>query len=60
MDLPYFDLGRQAVELLLEDGAPARVHKLPMLLRARESVAAPSARPADFSRGEIPTSVVLP
>jgi LacI family transcriptional regulator len=60
MDLPYFDLGRQAVELLLDDGAPARVHKLPMLLRARDSVAAPSARPADFSRGELPTSVVLP
>jgi LacI family transcriptional regulator len=60
MDLPYFDLGRKAVELLLDDAAPALVHKLPMLLRARDSVAAPSARPADFSRGELPTSVVLP
>jgi LacI family transcriptional regulator len=52
VDLPYFDLGRQAVELLLADGTPAGVHKLPMVLRPRDSVAAPSARPADVGRGE--------
>jgi LacI family transcriptional regulator len=43
VDLPYFDLGRRAVELLLAGDAPARVHRLPMLLRARDSVAGPSA-----------------
>jgi LacI family transcriptional regulator len=40
--LPYFDLGRCAVELLLTDDVPPRVHKLPMELRSRASVAAPS------------------
>ncbi|MEV0381333.1 LacI family DNA-binding transcriptional regulator [Nonomuraea sp. NPDC050643] len=39
MDLPYFDLGRRAVELLLTERAEPRVHKLPMELRARASVA---------------------
>ena len=28
MDLPYFDIGRRAVELLLAEDAEARVHKL--------------------------------
>jgi LacI family transcriptional regulator len=55
MDLPYFDLGRQAVELLLADGAKPRVHRLPMELRSRESVAAPSrwanGRPASATAG---------
>jgi LacI family transcriptional regulator len=41
LNLPYFDLGRRAVELLLTDGTAARVHKLPMSLRSRASVAAP-------------------
>jgi LacI family transcriptional regulator len=48
--IPHYDLGRRAVELLLEsigtqgDGAAAAgtVHRLPMPLRGRESVA-PSA-----------------
>src|SRR5699024_7824707 len=48
--IPHYDLGRRAVELLLEvitarDGGaavPADVHRLPMPLRARASVAAPS------------------
>jgi LacI family transcriptional regulator len=44
VDLPYFDLGRRAVELLLADETPARIHKLPMVLRRRDSV-------ADLSRG---------
>ncbi|SEF89939.1 LacI family transcriptional regulator [Nonomuraea solani] len=39
MDLPYFDLGRRAVELLLADEAEPRVRKLPMELRARASTA---------------------
>ncbi|GEN81411.1 LacI family DNA-binding transcriptional regulator [Actinotalea fermentans] len=47
--IPHYDLGHRAVELLLEtiaarrDGgpAPAGVHRLPMPLRARESVAPP-------------------
>jgi len=43
VDLPYFELGRRAMELLFEEG-PARTHKLPMTVRARESVAAPARR----------------
>lgn len=46
--IPHYDLGRRAVELLLDaipdDGAPAgaaRVHLVPMPLRERGSVAAP-------------------
>lgn len=42
LDLPYFDLGRRAVELLLADGAQPGQHRLPMELRSRASVAAPS------------------
>jgi LacI family transcriptional regulator len=41
VDLPYFDLGRRAVELLLTDDMTAGVRKLPMTVRARDSVAAP-------------------
>ena len=44
MDLPYFDIGRRAVELLLAEDAEPRVHKLAMQLRSRESVAAPAHR----------------
>jgi len=42
MDLPYFDIGRRAVELLLDGRAEPRVHKLEMRLRSRESVGAPA------------------
>jgi LacI family transcriptional regulator len=42
VDLPYFDIGRRAVELLLDDGAQPRVYRLRMGLRARGSVAAPA------------------
>jgi LacI family transcriptional regulator len=41
LNLPYFDIGRRAVELLL-DGAPAKTHKLAMELRERRSIGAPS------------------
>jgi LacI family transcriptional regulator len=49
--IPHYDLGRRSVELLLEtiendgDGpsAPAIVHRLPMPLRSRGSVAPPRA-----------------
>jgi LacI family transcriptional regulator len=50
VDLPYFDLGRRAVELLLDDGTQPRVHRLPMELRPRESVAEPAALPAAAAR----------
>jgi LacI family transcriptional regulator len=42
MNLPYFELGRRAVELLLADHTQRRVHKVPMQLRSRGSVAPPS------------------
>jgi LacI family transcriptional regulator len=42
MDLPYFDIGRRSVELLLAEDAEPRVHKLTMPLRSRDSVAAPA------------------
>jgi LacI family transcriptional regulator len=42
MNLPYFDLGRRAVELLLADDTRPRVHNVPMRLRSRASVAAPA------------------
>jgi LacI family transcriptional regulator len=50
MDLPYFDIGRRAVELLLSEDPPNRVHRLAMQLRSRESIAAPVHR--------LPTSAV--
>jgi LacI family transcriptional regulator len=49
--IPHYELGRQAVELLLSDGAGAAngastVHRVAMPLRQRGSVAAPHALPA--------------
>ena len=41
MDLPYFDIGRKAVDLLIGDCGEPRVHKLAMELRPRGSIAAP-------------------
>lgn len=46
MDLPYFDIGRRSVELLLDDAAAPRTHRLPMQLRARGSIAAPAGSAA--------------
>jgi LacI family transcriptional regulator len=49
LDLPYFDLGRKAVELLVADDSAPRVHKLPMALRSRASVAPLVTAPAVVS-----------
>jgi LacI family transcriptional regulator len=42
VDLPYFDIGRRTVELLFDEGAAPRVHRLRMGLLPRGSVAAPA------------------
>ena len=42
--LPHFELGRTAVELLLAEDRKNGVHKIPMPLRARASIAPPAAR----------------
>ena len=47
MALPYFDMGRREVELLLGDEAEPRAHRLVMSLRARDSIAAPSVVVSD-------------
>jgi LacI family transcriptional regulator, galactose operon repressor len=39
--IPHFELGRRAVELLLDGERPAGVERVPMPLRERASVAAP-------------------
>jgi LacI family transcriptional regulator len=39
--LPYFELGRRAVELLLDSERRPGIHRIPMPLRERESVAGP-------------------
>ena len=39
--IPYFEMGRLAVELLLATGATADLHRVPMPLTLRESVGAP-------------------
>jgi LacI family transcriptional regulator len=49
LDLPYFDLGRKAVELLVAEDTAPRVHKLPMALRSRASVAPRVTAPAVVS-----------
>ncbi|MFI7543508.1 LacI family DNA-binding transcriptional regulator [Actinoplanes sp. NPDC049599] len=61
INLPYFDLGRRAVELLLAGDAEPRVRELPMRLRSRASVAAPARttgpagrRPRPAMRAEQP------
>lgn len=42
--IPHVELGRCAVELLLGGERGARVHRIPMPLRERTSVAAPVPR----------------
>jgi LacI family transcriptional regulator, galactose operon repressor len=42
--LPHYDMGKRAVELLIEDGSDAAEHRVPMPARHRESVAAPRKR----------------
>jgi LacI family transcriptional regulator len=51
VDLPYFDLGRRAIELLLANGTPARVQRLPMTLRSRDSIAPPAGTAPDHGAG---------
>jgi LacI family transcriptional regulator len=41
--LPHYELGRRAVELLLAEGSPPGVERVPMPLRERSSVAPPRA-----------------
>jgi LacI family transcriptional regulator len=41
--LPYFDLGRRAVELLLDENRPGGTHTVHMSLQSRDSVAPPRA-----------------
>jgi LacI family transcriptional regulator len=49
--LPYFDLGRRAVELLLTDNVPPGVRKVPMELRVRGSIARRVPVPLDHGAG---------
>jgi len=42
--IPHFEMGRRAVEILLAEDRPARVHLVPMALRERASIAAPAPR----------------
>jgi LacI family transcriptional regulator len=39
--LPHYDMGKRAVELLIEGGAEATEHRISMPIRRRESVTAP-------------------
>lgn len=39
--IPHFELGRRAVELLLDDDRPTGVHRVPMPLRSRASIGPP-------------------
>lgn len=41
--LPHFDIGRRAVELLLDDRAASGTHMMTMPLNVRDSIAAPAA-----------------
>jgi LacI family transcriptional regulator len=42
--IPHFELGRRSVELLLDSNRTAELHRIPMPLFERESVAAPRTR----------------
>ena len=42
--IPHFEMGRRAVEILLSEHRPPEVHLVPMTLRERDSIAAPSPR----------------
>jgi len=45
--IPHYEMGRRAVEILLDDASGHRIELLPMPFRARDSV----AKPADSRRG---------
>lgn len=51
--LPHFDIGRRAVELLLDDRAASGTHMMAMPLNVRDSIAAPSA--GTRQRDSLPT-----
>jgi LacI family transcriptional regulator len=40
--IPHYEMGRRAVEILLDDAADNRIELLPMPFRARDSVAKPA------------------
>jgi len=42
--LPHYDMGKRAVELLIDDSDKIGEHRIPMPARLRESVAAPNVR----------------
>jgi len=42
--IPHFEMGRRAVEILLAEHRPPEVHLVPMTLRERDSITAPSPR----------------
>ena len=44
--IPHFEMGRRAVEILLSEQRPPEVHLVPMTLRERASIGAPSRRRA--------------
>ena len=50
--IPHFELGRRAVEILLDPDKPTGVQRIPMPLRNRESIGAPGrSRPTPRSTG---------
>ncbi len=55
--LPHYALGRQAVDLLAAGDVKAQVHRVPMPVRSRASVAPPAVR---RRRGQIPTGRPAP
>jgi LacI family transcriptional regulator len=48
--LAHFDIGRRAVELLLDDAPAPGTHKVAMPINARGSIARPSSAEADHAR----------
>jgi LacI family transcriptional regulator len=51
--LPHFDIGRRAVEILLDGRTASGTHTVPMPLNARRSIAPPPARASDLRAAEL-------
>ena len=51
--LPHFDIGRRAVEILLDDRTASGMYTVPMPLNARRSIAPPAARGSDVRSAEL-------